>query len=73
MLEAEYGSSHPVAMFKSVAMVDSEGNEVPYPLCEKCGTGKTFLIGSQSHVSICMNCDNEPKPKDVLTKVFLTI
>lgn len=71
MLEAEYGSCGRVAMFKSVAMVDADGNEVAYPRCDKCGAAKTFLIGKCSQMSICVSCESRSQPKDAMTKVFI--
>jgi hypothetical protein len=66
MLEAEWGSSHPVALAKST-FLDGE----PYPLCDICGEAKTMLIGRGAYQLICTLCDNKMSEKDLLVAAFL--
>lgn len=70
MLEAEWGSSHPIGLVKST-MVDREGNEIPIPTCETCGLGKNMLIGRRAFQWICFGCDGNMSTQEVLTKTFL--
>lgn len=70
MLEAEWGSSHPVGLVKST-MVDRDGNEIPIPSCEKCGEGKNMLIGSRAFQWICYRCGGDMSTEEVMTKSFL--
>lgn len=70
MLEAEFGSSHPIGLVKST-MVDSEGKEIIVPLCDICGLEKNMLIGRRAFQWICFGCNDNMPTQEVLTKTFL--
>jgi len=66
MLEAEWGSSHPVALAKSTFLGDE-----PYPVCENCGAGKTMLIGRSAYQLICTLCGDKMSESELLVAAFL--
>jgi hypothetical protein len=55
MLEAEYGSSHPIGMV-NVKAYDASGKEIEIPKCDKCGCHKSQLIGRDAFIWICTMC-----------------
>lgn len=66
MLEAEWGSSHPVAQAKST-FYDGE----PAPRCENCGNAKCLVIGKHAYGLICTLCDGKMSESELLRAAFL--
>lgn len=58
-LQVEYGCSSEVHFLRpeQVTMVDAEGNESPYPMCEVCGAAKSWIAGREAFAWICMSCE----------------
>lgn len=58
----EYGSLFPTrfATVGSFQVTDYEGNDITSEyICEKCGHGKSQVIGLKSSSLICTNCEYE--------------
>ena len=66
MLEAEFGSSHPIAQMKSTFF---EGE--PTPKCPQCGIGKTLILGRSAYQWICICCDDTITTQQVFRAAFL--
>jgi hypothetical protein len=52
-LQSEFGSNDG-ALFINATAVDSQGHEMPVPMCNKCNDGyMTYLIGRNHQVWMC--------------------
>ena len=50
---AEYGGS---VRFANMKAIDSDGNEIITPKCDKCQVHKNQLIGTEAFMWICPCC-----------------